>query len=113
MSTVFVCTQLNIKIVLFQKIQFSKSTQLISIWAIDKTLSGATTPDQIGPGSDGNKGVLLIHQSSRITEASPSDCFVSYPGHSLEESYPSAELQSLHSTTLADWATPLCILGML
>ena len=39
-------------------------------------LSGATTLGQIGPGSDGNKEVLYIHQSSSITEASPSDCLV-------------------------------------
>ena len=31
------------------------------------TLSGATTPGQSGPGSDGNKEVLHIPQSSSIT----------------------------------------------
>ena len=36
-----------------------------------------------GPGSDGNKGVLRIPQSSSITGASPSDCLISYPGYSL------------------------------
>ena len=36
-----------------------------------------------GPGSDGNEGVLRIPQSSSITGTSPSDCSVSYPGHSL------------------------------
>ena len=54
-----------------------------SIWPIDRTLSGATNPDQSGPGSDGNKGVIHIPQNSIITEASPSDCLVSYPEHSL------------------------------
>ena len=54
-----------------------------SIWPIDRTLSGATTPGQSGPGSDGNEGVLSIPQSSSITEALPSDCLVSYPGHYL------------------------------
>ena len=49
------------------------------------TLSGATTPGQNGPGSDGNEGVLRIPQSSSITGTSPSDCLVSYPGHSLWE----------------------------
>ena len=44
------------------------------------TLSGATTLGQSGPGSDGNEGVLCIPQSSCITEASPSDCLVLYPG---------------------------------
>ena len=69
------------KTVLFQAIQFSISTQFISIWPIDKTLSGATTPGQSGLGSDGNEEVLHIPQSSSIIETSPSDCLVSYPGH--------------------------------
>ena len=46
-------------------------------------LSGATTPVQIGPGSDDNEGVLRITQSSSIAGTSPSDCLVSYLGHSL------------------------------
>ena len=49
-------------------------------------LSGATTPGQSEPGSNGIEEVLCIHQSSSITEALPSDCLVSYPGHSLGES---------------------------
>ena len=44
----------------------------------DPLLSSATTPDQSGPGSDYNKGVLRIPQSSSITETFPSDCLVSY-----------------------------------
>ena len=48
-------------------------------------LSGATTPDQSGLGSDGNEGVLRIPQSSSITGTSLSDCLVSYPEHLLEE----------------------------
>ena len=47
--------------------------------------------NQSGPGNDGNEGVLRIPQSSSITGASPSDCLVSYLGHSLEGgSYSSA-----------------------
>ena len=46
-------------------------------------LSGATTPDQSGPGSNGNEGVFRIPQSSSITGDSQSDCLVLYPGHSL------------------------------
>ena len=42
------------------------------------TLSGATTPDQSEPGSDGNEGVTRIPQSSGITGSSRSDCLVSY-----------------------------------
>ena len=59
-----------------------------SIWLIDRTLSGATIPGQSGPGSNGNGGVLRILQSSNITAASPSDCLMSYPGHSLEGGTP-------------------------
>ena len=69
-----------------------------------RTLSGATTPGQSGPGSDGNKGVLRIPQSSSITGTSLSGCLVSYLGHSLGVSYPIAEMQSVYSTTPADWA---------
>ena len=50
------------------------------IWPI----SGAATPGQCKPGSDGNEEVLNIPQSSSITGSSPSDCLVSYPGHSLQ-----------------------------
>ena len=66
---------------------------------------GATTPGQSGPGSNGNEVVLRIPQSSTVTGASPSDCLVSYLGHSLEESYPSAEKHSVYSTAPVDWAT--------
>ena len=50
-------------------------------WPIDKTLSGATTPGQSEPGSDGNERVLRIFYNSSITGASPSDCLMSYPGN--------------------------------
>ena len=66
-------------------------------------LSGATTSSLSGPGSDGNKGVLCIPQSSCITGTTPSDCLVSYPGHSLVGSYSSTEKQSVYSTAPADW----------
>ena len=58
-------------------------------------------PGQSGPGSDGNKGVLCISQSSSITGASPADCAVSYLGNSLGESYSFAEAHPRYS--LADW----------
>ena len=48
-------------------------------------------------------GVLRIPQSSSITGNLQSDCLVSYPGHSLGESYPFAEKQSVYSTAPADW----------
>ena len=71
---------------------------------MDRTLSGATTHGQAGPGSDDNEGIPRIPQSSGITDTSPSDCLVLYTGNSLGESYPSAEMQSVYSTALADWA---------
>ena len=85
-------------------IQFSISTQFSSIRPIDRTISGATTPGQTGFGGDGIEGVHCISLSSSITEASPSDCLVSYLGHSLEESCSSAEMQSVYSAAPADWA---------
>ena len=52
--------------------QFSLAyLQFSSIWPIDWTLSGATTPGQSGPESDGNERVLCIPQSFSIPEASP------------------------------------------
>ena len=94
--------------VLFQTIQFSISTQFSSIWSIDRTLSGATTLGQIGPGSNGNDGALRIPQSSSITETSPSYCLVSYLGYLLEESYSSAEKQLVYSKVQVDWAKDVC-----
>ena len=70
-----------------------------SIWPIDKTLSGATIPGQSGPGSNGNEGVL------QITQISPSDNLVLYPGYSLEGwSSLSAEIPKVYSTAPADLA---------
>ena len=73
-----------------------------SIWPIDRTLSGATTLNQSGPGSDGNKRV--IPQCSSIPGASPSDSLMLYTGHSGGESYSSAEMQFVYSTAPADGA---------
>ena len=55
-------------------------------------------PGQSGPGNNGNEGVLCIPQRPSITGASPSDCLVSYPEHSL------GGLTPLYSTVPADWA---------
>ena len=73
-----------------------------SIWPIDRTLLGATMPGQSGLESDDYEAVLSMPQSSCITGASPSDCLVSSLGHSLGESYPSAEKPSVYSRDLAD-----------
>ena len=82
-SIVFVHKQLNVKTVLFQTIQFCISKYFNSIWPIDRLPPGANTPGQSEHGSYDNEGVLCIPQSSCITETSPSDCLVSYTGHSL------------------------------
>ena len=75
-----------------------------SIWSKDRTQSGTTTPSQNEPGSNGNKGVLHITQSSRVG-ASTSDGLVSYPGQLLEWGgvYSSAEMQLAYSTAPANW----------
>ena len=54
-----------------------------SIWPIDRTLSCAATPDQSGPGSNGNEEKFHIPQGCSITGVSPSYFLVTYPGHSL------------------------------
>ena len=72
-----------------------------SIERIDWILSGAITPGQSEPGSDGNKGVHGIPQSSSITGVSSLGCLMSYLGHSLAMgggSCLSAEMQSVYST---------------
>ena len=84
---------LSILTVLFQIIPFSISIQFSSIWPI-----GATTPGQSWFGSDGNEVVLRIPQNPSITETSPADCFASYPGHLLEESYVFPEVHSVYTT---------------
>ena len=64
-----------------------------SIWPIDRTLTGATTPGQSGPGSDGNEEVLYIPQSSS------DDGLVSYIRTLVGwVSYPFTEMQSVYST---------------
>ena len=71
-----------------------------SVWPIDGTLKGTITLNQSEPGSNGNKEVLYIPQSSSAG-ASP------HPGHSQaweRGSYPSAEMQSVYSTAPTDQA---------
>ena len=64
------------------------------------SLSGATTPDQSGPGSNGTIEERCILQISEA-RVSPSDGFMSYLGHSLAGFYPSVEMQSVYSTAQA------------
>ena len=66
------------------------------------TISGATTPNLSGLGSNGNEGIPCIPQNSRISVATLSDCILSYPWHLFGwVSNPSAE--SVYSTASADW----------
>ena len=55
-----------------------------SIWPIDRTISGATTPGQSRPESNGNERVLHIPQISKAG-VMPSDDLMPYPGHTLRE----------------------------
>ena len=67
-----------------QHLQFHISHLLVH-WLFYLThRSGATTPGQSGPGNNGNGGILHNPQSSKA-EASLSDGFMSYTGHSLEK----------------------------
>ena len=72
----------------YRKSRGTSHDTAVSIWSIDRTRSGATTPGQCGPGIDGNEGILRIPQSSSIPRASPSECFLSYS---------TAEMQSVYS----------------
>ena len=116
---------MNVRTVLLQAIHFSISTQFSFIWPIDRTLSGATTPRQSGPGSDDNEEELqhywnhtirLFRVISRahlgeilpLAEMQSVYFTVSVDwvtGHMLGETYHSAEMQPVHSAALADWAT--------
>ena len=85
------------------------SPQYSSIWPIHRTLLGATSPGQSGARSSGTEEVLRIPQSSSITGILPSDCLVSYLGHSLGKCYPSAEMQLVYSTALVDSEQKLAV----
>ena len=78
--------------------------QISSIKLIERTLPGATTTGQSGPGSNDNEEILCIPQSSNINLTSQLDCLVSCLGHLLRGGHPSAEMQSLYSTAPANWA---------
>ena len=84
-----VCTVSMSKTDLFQPIQFSISTQFtcktVLFQAIQFSISthfSSIWPYQVRVDL-GNEGVLCISQSSSIAGTSPSDCLVSYSGNSL------------------------------
>ena len=70
---------------------------------IDRTLSGAVTLGQSGPGSNDNEEVRHIPQISKAGASSSNGLF-----HTQDTrwwvSYSSAEMQSVYSTAPADWA---------
>ena len=76
------------------------------MWPIERTLSGATTPDQSGSGSNDNEGILHIFPKVHQIVY----CFIQ---DTRWEVLPSAQMQLVYSTTLADWAVldyaTLCI----
>ncbi len=65
-----------------QKTVKSRNHSLVLFNPLIRLLLGATTPGQSGSESDGNERVLHIPQISKAG-ASPSDCLMSYPEHSL------------------------------
>ena len=72
-----------------------------------RTLSGATTPGQSGPWSDGNEELLRILDYWKLTIR----LFVSDSGYSLGVgSYSSAEKQPVYSTDPANWAVYIYML---
>ena len=76
-----------------------------SIWPIDRTLSGASTPVQSGTGRDGNEGVLHIlpklqHYWSLTIRLFNIIIRILVGGG--EGSYPASEMQSVYSTAPAD-----------
>ena len=93
---------LYIHTVLFQTIQFSISTLFSSIYPIDRAYPVLSLRPKVELEAIAIEGVLRIIQNSRITGASPSYCLMSYPGHSLGKSSPSAKRQSVYSTAPAD-----------
>ena len=76
-----------------------------SIWAIDRNLSGATTPVLSGSGSDGIEGVIRITRSSGITELYHKIilCHIKDTRWGWG-SYIPVLMQPVYSTTPANWA---------
>ena len=98
----FIHSKLYINYIYFNCVHIYDFTLILFI-SIDRTLLGAAIPDQSGPWSDGIKGIFRISQRSSITAASPSDCLELNTGHSLGESYLSADMQSGYSAAPDNW----------
>ena len=72
------------------------------MWPMDRILSGATSPGHSGPGSDGNKRATLHSPKLQHYWSFTIRLFSVISGHSLGESFPSAEMQSVYSTVPDD-----------
>ena len=91
------------KTVLFQVIQCSISTQVSSIWRIDRTLSGATTLGQSGPGRDGNDNLHSPKLQHNWNLNIRLICVISRT--LVEVSLTPLQRRMVYSTAPADWAT--------
>ncbi len=100
--------RVNVKTVLFQIIQFSINTQFKSKKQLSKKTTVQFYLTQSGPGKDGNNGVLHTPQSSSITGTSPSDCLVSYVGHSFGVFYSPSRLGKKSYVKSSGGFLPLC-----
>ena len=99
----FNAKSLFILTVLFITIQLTISRKFSSIWPVNWTLLGSTTPSQSEPESGGNKWVLRI--PLKDYRGLTIRLFSVISGHSLGVSYPSAEIQSVYSAAPTDWAS--------
>ena len=73
-----------------------------SIWHMDRTLSCSVTPNQSVFESNGNEGVSAFPKALALQEPQH-QCHIQDTRWS-GRSYPTAEIQSVHSTALADWS---------
>ena len=78
------------------------SAEIQSVYSIALADRDENQMGQSGSGSNGNEEVIHFPQNSSITGTSPSDCLVSYQGHTLGKSYLSKEMLSVSSTAPAD-----------
>ena len=72
------------------------------IWLLDDTTVSTTISSHPQTGSNSNEGEPYISQISR-TNFTITSSFMSYPGHSLTEDLPSAEIQSVYYYSLDNW----------
>ena len=80
-------------------------TYFSSIWPIHWTLSGATTPSQSWPGSNGNERVLCISQSWSLTIR----LFIVISKTLVGGCYPFAEMHTVYSIAPTDWTKDIYI----